>query len=129
MKFAIFLSAILFGYIFPAGAGEVEVPGKTSPVDLDQQAIAFTEKHPGQYVMRDCPIVGNRETGLYHRPGQPNYRQMLIINKGVRRGQLRDNRECFDSTDEAEATDVPCVVRGEYAPCPEASRKYRPAMN
>jgi len=49
----------------------------------------FTEK--------ECPIVGNSETRIYHVPGDRNYGEMLQENK-----ERKDNRVCFRSSQEAE---------------------------
>jgi hypothetical protein len=65
---------------------------------------------PNEYRRVDCPVVGNTQTGIYHTPGQPNYRQMLVVNKAVSTG-AKDNRRCFDNEDEAKETD--------YYGCPE----------
>lgn len=46
---------------------------------------------------RDCPVVGNVETRIYHVPGDRNYGQMLQENT-----RKRDNRICFKSHAEAE---------------------------
>lgn len=50
----------------------------------------FTEK--------ECPVVGNPETLIYHLPGDRNYEQMLQENKEKK----KDNRVCFKSRLEAE---------------------------
>lgn len=44
------------------------------------------------YTAEECPVVGNLFSGIYHVPGQANYREMLQRNQ---RG--RDNRVCFPS--------------------------------
>ena len=49
----------------------------------------FTEK--------ECPIVGNSETCIYHIPGDRNYGEMLQENKTT-----KDDRICFRSSLEAE---------------------------
>lgn len=46
---------------------------------------------------QDCPVVGNSESGIYHVPGDRNYRQMLQQNTG-----RKDNRVCFQLRAEAE---------------------------
>lgn len=52
--------------------------------------LNFTEK--------ECPVVGNSETFIYHLPGDRNYGQMLQENKEKK----KDNRLCFKSRLEAE---------------------------
>jgi hypothetical protein len=52
--------------------------------------VNFTEK--------ECPVVGNSETFIYHLPGDRNYGQMLQENKEKK----KDNRLCFKSRLEAE---------------------------
>lgn len=47
---------------------------------------------------KDCPVVGNRQTHIYHVPGDRNYDQMLQENTSK-----KDNRACFKSVEEAEA--------------------------
>lgn len=45
---------------------------------------------------KNCPVVGNSNTRIYHVPGDRNYGQMLEENTRT------DNRVCFQSTSEAE---------------------------
>lgn len=47
------------------------------------------------YTERECPIVGNTKSRIFHLKGCPNYMQMLEKNKGY------DNRQCFKNRAEA----------------------------
>jgi hypothetical protein len=49
------------------------------------------------YTPQECPVVGNKNSGIYHTPGGRHYRQMLQENK---RG---DNRACFRTEEAARA--------------------------
>ena len=49
------------------------------------------------YTPKECPVVGNKNSGIYHTPGGRHYRQMLQENI---RG---DNRACFQNEDAARA--------------------------
>lgn len=83
--------------------------------DADVIGIAHTKKHKLQYIMRDCPVVGNTTSGIYHMPGQPNYKQMLIVNKCATKGKCKDNRRCFEDEAEALATEF-CSKKGGCRP-------------
>lgn len=76
--------------------------------DADAIGIELAQKKKNQYLMRDCPVVGNTQSGIYHLPGQPNYKSMLVVNKCAKKGKCTDNRRCFDSEAEALETEV-CV--------------------
>ena len=52
----------------------------------------------GNFTEKECPVVGNSETFIYHLPGDRNYGQMLQENKEKK----KDNRLCFKSHLEAE---------------------------
>lgn len=43
------------------------------------------------FTPKECPVVGNKDSRIYHVPGGMHYRRMLQKNK---RG---DNRVCFQS--------------------------------
>jgi hypothetical protein len=43
------------------------------------------------YTASECPVVGNKSSGIYHVPGGAHYRKMLKQNK------QGDNRECFQN--------------------------------
>ena len=49
------------------------------------------------YTPQECPVVGNKNSRIYHTPGGRHYRQMLQENK---RG---DNRACFRTEEAAKA--------------------------
>ncbi len=49
------------------------------------------------YTPQECPVVGNKNSRIYHIPGGRHYRQMLQENK---RG---DNRDCFPTEGAAKA--------------------------
>lgn len=49
------------------------------------------------YTPKDCPVVGNTNSKIYHVPGGVNYRRMLQENKKP----SRDNRECFPNEEAA----------------------------
>lgn len=49
------------------------------------------------YTAQECPVVGNRNSGIYHVPGGRHYWKMLQQNK---RG---DNRACFPNEAAAKA--------------------------
>jgi hypothetical protein len=49
------------------------------------------------YTPQECPIVGNKNSGIYHVPGGRHYLKMLRKNK---RG---DNRDCFQNEAAAKA--------------------------
>lgn len=49
--------------------------------DMDVVGIKLSKQKKLVYLMRDCPVVGNTESGIYHLPNQPNYQQMLVVNK------------------------------------------------
>lgn len=102
--------------------------------DVEMVGIEYAKKHPRSFIMRDCPVIGNRDSGLYHLPGQPNYNQMLIINRCADKGKCLDNRQCFDTIEEAVATQVlacPLNANGTVKKCKKAEkvqRAYAPAM-
>lgn len=51
-----------------------------------------------QYVVsKECPVIGNSKTSIYHIPGDRIYGKMLRENK-----EKKDNRVCFQSASEAE---------------------------
>lgn len=85
--------------------------------DADMEGIAWTKKHKLQYIMRDCPVIGNTESGIYHMPGQPHYQRMLVVNKCAKKGKCKDNRRCFEDESEASATEY-CSKKG-------GCRKYK----
>jgi hypothetical protein len=58
--------------------------------------------HAKDYTPDECPVVGNKESGIYHVPGGLNYEQMLRENQEVKDGGKRDNRECFRNEEDAE---------------------------
>ena len=45
----------------------------------------------------ECPVVGNKETKIYHTPGGLKYRQMLQENQKA----ARENRVCFPNEEAA----------------------------
>ncbi len=47
------------------------------------------------YSAKECPVVGNTDSGIFHVPGKVSYGKMLRKNK---RG---DNRKCFKTMKEA----------------------------
>ena len=47
------------------------------------------------YSEKECPVVGNKKSGIFHVKGCLNYMQMLEKNRGY------DNRECFKNRGEA----------------------------
>lgn len=47
------------------------------------------------FTAKECPVVGNTNSMIYHVPGQKYYDRMLIRNKG------KDNRRCFQTEEEA----------------------------
>lgn len=61
---------------------------------LSASSVAFGR----DFTEKECPLVGNSETYIYHLPGDPNYGQMLQENKEKK----KDNRVCFKSRVEAE---------------------------
>jgi hypothetical protein len=66
----------------------------------EQQGARQSERQgTGQYFTeKECPVVGNSETHIYHLPGDRNYGQMLEENKDKK----ENNRVCFESRAEAE---------------------------
>lgn len=70
--------------------------------DPEQQWIASAAK-ANKYMRQDCPVVGNTQSNIYHMPGQPNYRMMLVVNKCVAKKTCKDNRKCFEHEGEAKA--------------------------
>ncbi|MBM4125225.1 MAG: hypothetical protein FJ246_09800 [Nitrospira sp.] len=48
------------------------------------------------FTPKECPVVGNKNSKIYHTPGGLNYRRMLQENK---RGA--DNRVCFPNEEAA----------------------------
>lgn len=66
----------------------------------EQQGARQSERQgTGQYFTeKECPVVGNSETHIYHLPGDRNYGQMLEENKDKK----KNNRVCFKSRVEAE---------------------------
>ena len=50
------------------------------------------------YTRADCPVVGNINSKIYHKPGNSHYAMMLIQNK---KGHP-DNRQCFPTAGAAE---------------------------
>jgi hypothetical protein len=61
---------------------------------------ALAERHA--YTEEQCPVVGNKFSGIYHTPKNANYWQMLERNQNLR---VPDNRECFESEEAARAAD------------------------
>lgn len=55
--------------------------------------IVSLQAQARNYTPEECPVIGNTETGIYHVPGDRNYRQMLVENKNKK----KDNRGCFKS--------------------------------
>lgn len=107
---------------FNAFAHEVEEPvALKAPIDdskdADMIGIKLAKSKKLTYLMRDCPVVGNTESGIYHMPGQTHYQRMLVVNKCAVKGKCKDNRRCFESEAEALSTDY----------CAKASscRKYK----
>ena len=49
------------------------------------------------YTSRECPVVGNTQSRIYHVPGGNFYPRMLRQNQGL------DNRRCFTSEAQARA--------------------------
>ena len=43
------------------------------------------------FTQKECPVVGNTETKIYHVPGGLKYREMLKENQRA----SRENRICF----------------------------------
>ena len=66
-------------------------------VALVLSASLVTVAFGRDYTEKECPIVGNSETHIYHLPGDRNYGQMLKENK-----KMKDNRVCFKLRVEAE---------------------------
>lgn len=95
--------------------------------DVEMKGIEFAKKNKNAYIMRDCPVIGNKDSGLYHLPHQPNYNQMLVINKCADKGKCQDNRQCFDTVEEALATDVKAcaIVDGRLTKCKKDNRIVR----
>jgi hypothetical protein len=60
---------------------------------LSASSVAFGR----DFTEKECPVVGNSETHIYHLPGDRNYGQMLQENN-----EKKDNRVCFKSRVEAE---------------------------
>ena len=60
---------------------------------ISASSVAFGRN----FTEKECPIVGNSETYIYHLPGDRNYGQMLQENK-----VKKDNRVCFKLRVEAE---------------------------
>jgi hypothetical protein len=117
MKFVIILLMTISVFVNVAYAeadGTLRAPMDDTK-DADYIGIAHTKKHKLQYIMRDCPVVGNTTSGIYHMPGQPNYKQMLIVNKCATKGSCKDNRRCFDDEAEAIATQF-CSKKGGCRP-------------
>lgn len=118
MKFLFILFTLFFStLVTTANAKSVSAD---EALDADAVGIQTTQKNKNQFLMRDCPVVGNTQSGIYHLPGQPNYNQMLIVNKCSRKAKkssCKDNRRCFDS--EAEALDT------DFCTSPNSCRKYR----
>lgn len=50
------------------------------------------------YTRRECPVIGNSRSMIYHTPASESYRRMLEANL---RGE--DHRVCFRSEKEARA--------------------------
>ncbi|HXF66307.1 MAG TPA: hypothetical protein VNK67_06400 [Burkholderiales bacterium] len=50
------------------------------------------------YTRRECPVIGNSRSMIYHTPASDSYRRLLQAN---RRGE--DHRVCFRSEKEARA--------------------------
>jgi len=48
------------------------------------------------YTRRECPVIGNADSGIYHTPASDSYRKLL---KGNQNGS--DNRICFKTEQEA----------------------------
>jgi hypothetical protein len=69
----------------------------------EQQGARQSERQgTGQYFTeKECPVVGNSETHIYHLPGDRNYGQMLEENMGKK----KNTRVCFKSRVEAESAD------------------------
>ncbi len=120
MKALIIFLILMTGFATSTFAAEAEIVLK-APIDdskdADMQGIALTKKNKLQYLMRDCPVIGNTESGIYHMPGQTHYQRMLVINKCAKKGSCKDNRRCFDDESEAQAT--------EYCSKKSGCRKYK----
>lgn len=54
-------------------------------------SLAFAK----DYSPKECPVVGNTQSTIYHVPGGQFYGQMLKKNENG------DNRKCFQSEQEA----------------------------
>lgn len=120
MKALIVFLFVMTGFVTVTFAAEAETAIKAQiddSKDADMVGIATAKKHKLQYLMRDCPVIGNTESGIYHMPGQLNYKRMLVVNKCAKKGKCKDNRRCFDDEAEAKATDY-CAKNAEC-------RKYK----
>ena len=106
---------------------EAQAASQNSVGDEDQWIAAAQQGNHSTYRMQDCPIVGNLETGLYHTPAQPNYKQMLVKNKCAESGECQDNRRCFDSEEQALAAEVVACpqINGRVDRCSESQKISR----
>ena len=64
-------------------------------------AILFTsaclsEAMADDYVEKQCPVIGNTKSKIYHVPGNLHYSDMLKQNKTG-----EENRKCFPNEDAA----------------------------
>lgn len=120
MKTLMFFLFLMTGFSQITFAAEADVAIK-APIDdskdADMIGIETAKKKKLQYLMRDCPVIGNTESGIYHMPGQPHYQRMLVVNKCAKKGTCKDNRRCFEDESEALSTDY-CSKKG-------GCRKYK----
>jgi hypothetical protein len=70
--------------------------GRWRPLVVALVLAASSVTFGRDFTEKECPVVGNSETHIYHIPGDRNYRQMLQENT------KKDNRVCFKSGAEAE---------------------------
>lgn len=53
--------------------------------------------HARDFTPKECPVIGNKDSGIYHMPGGTHYHRMLQEN------MQKDNRVCFPNEQAAKA--------------------------
>lgn|GEM_PF-5107255 len=61
--------------------------------------LCIGESQAKDYSSKDCPVIGNTNSSIYHTPGGRYYAKMLRLNQDG-----GDNRRCFQSTASAKTS-------------------------